>query len=144
MEVFKVPSNVPQDLQFIQDIIGELPPPAPVQKPSTPPPSTVSHDENIDSSDSDADSEKEVEADILTGIAEDEDDENGPVYVPDSRRPIMRYLTPFLDLPHQNLQIRTVIRLILTLRMEMRFPHPNLMEREICLTLTKTRMPDRL
>ena len=82
MEVFKVPSNVPQDLQFIQDIIGELPPPAPVQKPSTPPPSTVSHDENIDSSDSDADSEKEVEADILTGIAEDEDDENGPVYVP--------------------------------------------------------------
>ena len=75
MEVFKVPSNVPQDLQFIQDIIGELPPPAPVQKPSTPPPSTVSHDENIDSSDSDADSEKEVEADILTGIAEDEDDE---------------------------------------------------------------------
>lgn len=79
MDGFKVPSAVPQDLQLIQDIIGVLPvPPAPVHKTPSPQPSSAPQDDNIDSSDgeSDADSEKEVEADILTGIVEEDEDEN--------------------------------------------------------------------
>ncbi|KAK7695069.1 hypothetical protein QCA50_002259 [Cerrena zonata] len=77
MEGFKIPSDVPQDLQLIQDIIGDLPV-SPVHKTPSPQPPPASHHEDIDSSDDDADSEKEVEADILSGIPEDED-ENGSV-----------------------------------------------------------------
>ncbi|KAI0673779.1 Gar1/Naf1 RNA binding region-domain-containing protein [Trametes maxima] len=64
---FPVPSAVPQDLQLIQGIIGDI----------RSPPSSESHQKSIGEdhdhgTDSDTDSEKEVEADIL-GDAEDED-----------------------------------------------------------------------
>lgn len=76
---FKVPSSVPQDLRLIQGIVGEEPTP-PLSKTSLPllqpnPPNKRDDIEN------DADSEKEVEDDILNGVAEEEDREKGPAYV---------------------------------------------------------------
>ena len=59
---FAVPSAVPQDLQLIQDIVGQIPPPT-AKNPSDY--STYSdHDHGTDS---ETDSEQEVEADILGG-----------------------------------------------------------------------------
>ena len=75
---FKIPSTIPQDLQIIQDIIGEIPgatPPLRSSKSTSPVPLRSIADDSIDSSDeSDTDSEREVEANILEGI-EDEDEE---------------------------------------------------------------------
>ena len=75
---FKIPSTIPQDLQLIQDIIGEIPvstPPLRSSKSTSPVPLRPIADDSIDSSDeSDTDSEREVEANILEGI-EDEDEE---------------------------------------------------------------------
>ena len=77
---FKVPFYLPQDLALIQDIVGEIPAPTPSRssKSSSPLPLRPVADDSIDSSDeSDTDSEKEVEADILAGI--DDEDEDSPV-----------------------------------------------------------------
>ncbi|KAI0800545.1 Gar1/Naf1 RNA binding region-domain-containing protein [Fomes fomentarius] len=63
---FPIPSSVPQDLQLIQDIVGELPPP-PTNKLSE-----KVHSDNEHGTDSDTDSEEEVEAGIL-GDAENGD-----------------------------------------------------------------------
>ncbi|KAI0652502.1 Gar1/Naf1 RNA binding region-domain-containing protein [Trametes meyenii] len=63
---FIVPSAVPQDLQLIQDIIGDIKVPA-----SSEPHSKNIGEDHDHGTDSDTDSEKEVEADIL-GDAEDE------------------------------------------------------------------------
>ena len=79
---FKAPSIIPQDLQLIQDIIGQIspspPPPLRSSQSSSPVPPRTESNDSIDSSvDGDEDSEREVEADILSG-ALDEDDEGGP------------------------------------------------------------------
>lgn len=78
---FKVPSLLPQDLQLIQDLVGEIPPPTPplrLSKSASPVPLVPREEDSIDSSDeSDNDSEREVEADILAGLDDDED-ENSP------------------------------------------------------------------
>ncbi|GJE89576.1 Gar1 and Med15 domain-containing protein [Phanerochaete sordida] len=82
---FKVPSAIPQDLQIIQDLIGELSP-LPESKPAAAEP--VLRD-NIDASvassgdDSDADSEREVEENILGQLDSDEDG-TPPIKVPGS------------------------------------------------------------
>ncbi|EKM61596.1 uncharacterized protein PHACADRAFT_248285 [Phanerochaete carnosa HHB-10118-sp] len=75
---FKVPSAIPQDLQIIQDLIGELPPP-PVSKLATPEPVPRSDiDDSVGSSDAenDTDSEREVEENILGQL--DSDSESTP------------------------------------------------------------------
>ncbi|KZT08717.1 NAF1-domain-containing protein [Laetiporus sulphureus 93-53] len=69
---FKVPSAVPQDLQFIHNIIGDI------IEPSLPKPLAisrqVSRDDDTDSvADIDTDSEREVEEIILRGVEDDED-----------------------------------------------------------------------
>ncbi|KAI0785386.1 Gar1/Naf1 RNA binding region-domain-containing protein [Irpex lacteus] len=76
---FKVPSIVPQDLQIIQDIVGELPQPLKEEEVDT---KTKLEDEDdiLSSDDEGAQSEKEVEADIL-GALDDEDEEPSP-YAP--------------------------------------------------------------
>lgn len=79
MDSFKIPSSVPQDLQLIHEIIGEISIP-PVQKSASPQPTSVVFDEDINSSDSDIDSEREVEANILGG-PDEEEDESPPMYV---------------------------------------------------------------
>lgn len=82
---FKVPALIPQDLQLIQDIIGDFQPPLQAKPPvaSAPqfslpgvkPPRKVVEDkaDDIDSSGDDTDSEREVEDDILAVVDEDED-----------------------------------------------------------------------
>lgn len=89
---FKIPSIIPQDLQLIQDIIGELP----VSKPHIANVPKVEDDEGIESSDNDTDSEKEVEDDILAGVAEDEG-ESERMCVHYSRRALVLYTYSFLD-----------------------------------------------
>ncbi|KAI0654489.1 Gar1/Naf1 RNA binding region-domain-containing protein [Cubamyces menziesii] len=65
---FAVPSAIPQDLQLIQEIIGDIPPPSSSKI------SEAEHYSDHDhGTDSETDSEKEVEADIL-GEIQDEDD----------------------------------------------------------------------
>lgn len=79
---FKVPSTIPQDLQIIQDLIGELPPP-PANKVATPEPALHNHiDGSVESSDaaSDVDSEREVEENILGQLDSDEES-TPPMYV---------------------------------------------------------------
>ncbi|KAI0640066.1 Gar1/Naf1 RNA binding region-domain-containing protein [Trametes polyzona] len=66
---FAVPSAIPQDLQLIQDLIGDIPVPA-TSKAVVEEPVYSDHDHGTDS---DTDSEKEVEADILCGV-DDEDE----------------------------------------------------------------------
>ncbi|OCH86658.1 NAF1-domain-containing protein [Obba rivulosa] len=66
---FKVPSIVPQDLQIIRDIVGELPTASSSKAPAA---SQPEDDHEIASSDSDSDSEREVEADILNGPLDDD------------------------------------------------------------------------
>ncbi|KAI0354589.1 NAF1-domain-containing protein [Trametes cingulata] len=66
---FAVPSAIPQDLQLIQDLIGDIP--VPPSSKVIEEPAYSDHDHGTDS---DTDSEKEVEADILGGV-EDEDEE---------------------------------------------------------------------
>ena len=68
---FKIPPLIPQDLQLIQDIIGELPPSRELAI------NLKVQDDSILSSDDDDDnaSEKEVEANIFGGL----DDDEGPV-----------------------------------------------------------------
>ena len=64
---FAVPSAIPQDLQLIQDIVGDIPIPSKgkaIQE--------HIHSDHEHGTDSDADSEQEVEADIL-GAIEDAD-----------------------------------------------------------------------
>lgn len=86
---FKAPSNVPQDLQIIQDLIGDL-----IYIPSSSkPPTQAAEIQNVGKtlmadrdSDSDADSEREVEADILVGL--DDEAEDPSVYVQSSQVPI--------------------------------------------------------
>lgn len=77
---FKVPSMIPQDLQIIQDIVGELPLP-PVKNATLEPSPQDNADDSLDSSDngSDADSEEEVEADIL-GQLDSEEESTPPTY----------------------------------------------------------------
>lgn len=77
---FRVPSIIPQDLQIIQDIIGELPPPS-VKTPTPEPAPQDNADDSLDSSDngSNVDSEEEVEADIL-GQLESEEESTPPTY----------------------------------------------------------------
>lgn len=73
---------IPQDLQIIQDLIGELPPP-PVSKLATPELVPQNHTDNsVDSSDaaSEADSEKEVEENIFGQLDTDEES-TPPMYV---------------------------------------------------------------
>lgn len=70
---FKVPSLIPQDLQLIQDIVGELP--APSHRITSPPKPSEHQDESdsiLSSDNEDASSEKEVEADIL-GVPDEEE-----------------------------------------------------------------------
>ena len=70
-----MPSTIPQDLQIIQDLIGEVPPPA-ATKAASPQLTSPTHiDDSVDSSDneSDIDSEREVEANILGQLDSDED-----------------------------------------------------------------------
>ncbi|KAI0348278.1 NAF1-domain-containing protein [Trametopsis cervina] len=80
---FKVPSLIPQDLQVIQDLVGDiLPSPAPKVE------GVDSHikqeDESIQSSDDeDGASEREVEADIL-GLTDDDKDHIEPSVTSDS------------------------------------------------------------
>lgn len=79
---FSVPSSIPQDIQIIQDLIGELQPP-PTVKSATPQPTLEnSVEDSVESSDneSDIDSEREVEADILEVLDSDEDN-TPPMYV---------------------------------------------------------------
>lgn len=67
---FAVPSSIPQDLQLIQDILGDLP-----SSHIAPKVQQSLREQNFDDehgTDSDTDSEKEVEADIL-GDVEDGD-----------------------------------------------------------------------
>ena len=85
--VFKIPSGVPQDLQLIQDLIGDLVPTPSLNKPaaSVAPPQKLGGDDG--GSDSDADSEQEVEADILGGL-DDEVEEEALGYVQSVRAPV--------------------------------------------------------
>lgn len=77
--VFKIPSGVPQDLQLIQDLIGDLVPIPSLSKPATSvaPPQKLEADDG--GSDSDADSEQEVEADILRGLDDEVEEASGYV-----------------------------------------------------------------
>lgn len=59
---FAVPSAVPQDLQLIQDIVGQVPPPS-----AKKPPDHSAYSDHDHGTDSETDSEQEVEADILGG-----------------------------------------------------------------------------
>ncbi|KAI8990702.1 Gar1/Naf1 RNA binding region-domain-containing protein [Trametes punicea] len=68
---FAVPSAIAQDIQLIQEIVGDLPPPPPRKASQQNVYSDRDHDHGTDS---DTDSEREVEADILGGL-QDEDDE---------------------------------------------------------------------
>lgn len=79
---FKVPSMVPQDLQIIQDLIGEIPEVEVRKTPSAEVVSQNNADESLDSSDneSDADSELEVEANIL-GRMDSDSERSPPTYV---------------------------------------------------------------
>ena len=63
---FVVPSLLPQDLQIIQDIVGQLPPDPVAQKVVEP--ALSDHDHGTDS---ETDSEQEVEDGILGDIAEE-------------------------------------------------------------------------
>ena len=76
---FRVPSTIPQDLQIIQNIIGELPPPPAVKTAAAEHLLQDIADDSLDSSDneSNADSEREVEADILGRL--DSDEESTPL-----------------------------------------------------------------
>ncbi|KAI0078859.1 NAF1-domain-containing protein, partial [Panus rudis PR-1116 ss-1] len=74
---FKMPSVVPQDLQLIQEMIGDTPI---VPQRKTPEPIHIP-DDDIESSDSDTDSEREVEANIFTGAEGEAGDD---VVVPSS------------------------------------------------------------
>ncbi|KAI0094439.1 Gar1/Naf1 RNA binding region-domain-containing protein [Irpex rosettiformis] len=78
---FKIPSIIPQDLQIIQDLVGELPQPLKAEvvvKPKV-------EDEDILSSDNeDGQSEKEVEADILGALDDDDDIVGSPSSSDDS------------------------------------------------------------
>ncbi|KAJ3480421.1 hypothetical protein NLI96_g8366 [Meripilus lineatus] len=70
---FKMPSMIPQDLQLIQDLIGDdIPKPLPII-------SATAKIEVEASSDDDSDSEKEVEANILGGIEDEEDSDRQKV-----------------------------------------------------------------
>ncbi len=96
---FKVPSIVPQDLQIIQDIVGELPQPLKEEEVDT---KTKLEDEDdiLSSDDEGAQSEKEVEADIL-GALDDEDEEPSP-YAPF----IVHSRDSLITLPCQNFVVR--------------------------------------
>lgn len=70
---FKRPSLVPQDLQLIQSLIGDIPTPSPNKDPSRKPKNPL-HNESVDddiSSSADEDSEREVEEDILKAADEE-------------------------------------------------------------------------
>ena len=77
--VFKTPSLMPQDLQLIQSLIGDIPTPGSSKQLSIGPKSTLqASNEDVDddiASSGDEDSEKEVEENIL-GV--DDDDETPP------------------------------------------------------------------
>lgn len=64
---FAVPSVIPQDLQLIHNLVGDIPDPVPARKI----PSRTEHDEEH-GTDSDTDSEKEVEHGILADVDDDE------------------------------------------------------------------------
>ncbi|KAI0778972.1 Gar1/Naf1 RNA binding region-domain-containing protein [Trametes elegans] len=66
---FAVPSAIPQDLQFIHDIVGDTP--APLLSKAV---EEQAHSDHDHGTDSDTDSEKEVEADILGGAEDEEED----------------------------------------------------------------------
>ncbi|KAH9849222.1 Gar1/Naf1 RNA binding region-domain-containing protein [Lenzites betulinus] len=76
---FALPSVIPQDLQLIQDLVGEIPEPSTSKIIETPVDSDHDH-----GTDSDTDSEKEVEADILGSIDDDEDGMRAQVNAPPS------------------------------------------------------------
>ena len=78
---FKLPSNVPQDLQLIQDLIGDLVPLLSASKPVASITSQNKAEDDIEGSDSDADSEKEVEADILAGLDDEVEGASGYVWL---------------------------------------------------------------
>ena len=59
-EGFKIPSNIPQDLLLIQDLIGPLTPPT---QPLTP--AASNPDDSVDSSGESTDSAEEVEANLF-------------------------------------------------------------------------------
>ncbi|KAL7285083.1 hypothetical protein ACG7TL_000175 [Trametes sanguinea] len=64
---FAVPSAIPQDLQLIQELIGDIPlPTASAAK------ADEAYSDHDHGTDSDTDSEKEVEADILGGLEDDD------------------------------------------------------------------------
>ena len=67
---FAVPSVVPQDLQLIQDILGDIPSASSPQKAKQLPQEHPYSDEEH-GTDSDTDSEKEVEAGILAEVVEE-------------------------------------------------------------------------
>jgi H/ACA ribonucleoprotein complex non-core subunit NAF1 len=80
---FAVPSMIPQDLQIIQDLIGEIPVPPPSKATvSEHTPQRRTDDDSVDSSDneSDTNSELEVEANILGKLDSDEEAAS-PTYV---------------------------------------------------------------
>lgn len=91
---FRVPSSIPQDLQIIQDLIGEVQPPPTVK--SITPETTLkkSSEDSVESSDneSDTDSEREVEADILE-VLDSEADSTPPMYVSSHRKAQTRIKT---------------------------------------------------
>ena len=108
---FKVPSLIPQDLQIIQDLIGELPPP-PAPKSATPEtrPQKPSED-SVDSSDneSDTDSEREVEDDIL-GDVDSEPESTLPMYVPFNHmnRPRLNVVKSYTDRSGKHERLRII------------------------------------
>ncbi|KAL4253570.1 H/ACA ribonucleoprotein complex non-core subunit NAF1 [Abortiporus biennis] len=91
---FKVPSHIPQDLLLIHDLVGDIPT-IPIVQHKTPPPTKVSlseskkvdnYDDEASSNDGDddADSEKEVEDNILGGLADDEEEPKPSIAPSDS------------------------------------------------------------
>lgn len=72
---FLVPSMIPQDLQLIQDLVGELPQPQRHEVDVKP---EVEDDDILSSDGEDGRSEKEVEADILGAPDDDDNIEESP------------------------------------------------------------------
>ncbi|KAI0828857.1 Gar1/Naf1 RNA binding region-domain-containing protein [Trametes gibbosa] len=76
---FALPSVIPQDLQLIHELVGDIP--VQVTSKIVEPAVDSDHDHGTDS---DTDSEKEVEADILGGVDDDEDGMRVQVKAPSS------------------------------------------------------------
>ena len=74
---FRVPSSIPQDLQLIQDLIGDLVPIPSSAKPVILAQTLQKSDDGGEGSDSDADSEQEVEADILGALDDEVEEASG-------------------------------------------------------------------